>query len=179
MQSLANSGVFWVLLIAGIVVVYGLPTIIGLIRGVDGLGLVVLLNLIGWVAWPAALILAFGPRRLPPPLPAYPLPVQVYSPVVIVYPQQWPSAGRPMTAAPHTVCPRKPPNVCPTAPRLEQCGVLAQLDLPIFGRASVSMCRHPGPRRLQDRCLPAALADGAAPWLGSAAVCGAIPCCAG
>ncbi len=94
MQSLANGGVFWVLLIAGIVVVYALPTIIGLIRGVDGLGLVVLLNLIGWVAWPAALILAFGPRRLPPsPLPAYTLPVQVYSPVVIVYPQQWPLGG--------------------------------------------------------------------------------------
>jgi hypothetical protein len=94
MQSLANSGVFLVLLIAGIVVVYALPTIIGLIREVDGLGLVVLLNLIGWVAWPAALILAFGPRRLPPsPLPPYPPLVLVHSPVVIVYPQQWPLGG--------------------------------------------------------------------------------------
>ena len=95
MQSVANSGVFWGLMIAGIVVVYALPTIIGLIRGVDRLGLVVLLNLIGWIAWPAALILAFGPRRPPPspPLPVYRQPVVVYSPVVIVCPQEWPLYG--------------------------------------------------------------------------------------
>jgi hypothetical protein len=81
MQSLTNSGVFWGLLIGGIVAVYMLPTIIGLIRGVDRLGLVVVLNLLGWVVWPAALVLAFGPRR-PPPAP----PVIVYPPPVLVYP---------------------------------------------------------------------------------------------
>ena len=74
MQALAGSAVFWVLLIVVLVVVYMLPTLIGLIRGVDALALVFLVNLIGapsLIGWPAALILAFGPRRLPPE-PAWP-----------------------------------------------------------------------------------------------------------
>ncbi|HUK73004.1 MAG TPA: superinfection immunity protein [Streptosporangiaceae bacterium] len=75
MQALAGSAVLWVLLIVVLVVVYMLPTLIGLIRGVDALALVFLVNLIGapsLIGWPAALILAFGPRRLPPE-PAWPL----------------------------------------------------------------------------------------------------------
>ncbi len=92
MQSLANSGAFWGLLIAGIIAVYLLPTIIGLIRGVDRLGLVVLLNLLGWMVWPAALILAFGPRRLPPSAP----PVVYSSPVVCTRTHGL-STGRPIT----------------------------------------------------------------------------------
>ena len=88
MQSLGDSGVFWGLLIAGAVVVYMLPTIIGLIRGADRLWLILVLNLLGWVCWPAALILAFAPRPLPPsPLTAiYPPPIIVYPPPVIVCP---------------------------------------------------------------------------------------------
>jgi hypothetical protein len=46
-----------------------LPTLVGLIRGVDQLALVFLVNLIGaptLIGWPAAMILAFGPKRLPP-----------------------------------------------------------------------------------------------------------------
>jgi Superinfection immunity protein len=69
MGAMANSGVLWILLFAVIVLLYFLPTLIGAIRGVDNLALVFLVNLIGGVAfvgWPAALILAFGPRRLPP-----------------------------------------------------------------------------------------------------------------
>jgi len=76
MQSLADSGVFWGLLIAGIIAIYMLPTIIGLIRGVDHLALVFVVNLLGaptWVGWFAALILAFGPRPLPP-APPFPPP---------------------------------------------------------------------------------------------------------
>ncbi len=66
MQSLADSGVLWVLLFAAIAVIYFLPTLIGMARGVDRLALVFLVNLIGaFIGWPAALILAFGPRRLP------------------------------------------------------------------------------------------------------------------
>jgi fucose permease len=67
MGALAASGVFWFVLIALAVVLYLLPTLVGLIRGVDGLALVFLVNLIGGTAligWPAAMILAFGPRRL-------------------------------------------------------------------------------------------------------------------
>jgi hypothetical protein len=69
MQALADSAAFWILLIAVLIVAYMLPTLIGLIRGVDALALVFLVSLIGapiMIGWPAALILAFGPRRLPP-----------------------------------------------------------------------------------------------------------------
>jgi Superinfection immunity protein len=76
MQALANSGAFWVLLMLVLCVIYLLPTIIAVIRGVDQLALVFLVNLIGGLAvvgWPAAMILAFGPRRLPPePPPPWP-----------------------------------------------------------------------------------------------------------
>lgn len=60
-----------------LVVVYLLPTLIGVIRGVDRLALVFLVNLIGaptGIGWVAALILAFGPRRLLPERPLQPRP---------------------------------------------------------------------------------------------------------
>ena len=60
-----------------LIVVYLLPTLIGIIRGVEQLALVFLVNLIGaptGIGWVAALILAFGPRRLPAGLPLYPPP---------------------------------------------------------------------------------------------------------
>src|ERR1035437_3161403 len=61
MQALADSYPFWILLFAVLVVVYLLPTLIGMIRGVDQLALVLLVNLIGGltgVGWLAAIILA-------------------------------------------------------------------------------------------------------------------------
>jgi Superinfection immunity protein len=79
MQALANSAAFWVLLILVLCAAYLLPTIIGMIRRVDRLALVFLVNLIGGttgVGWLAALILAFGPRRispLPPPVCGRPM----------------------------------------------------------------------------------------------------------
>lgn len=74
MGTSANSALFWVVAVMFLVTVYLLPTLIGVIRGVDGLAVVFLVNLIGaptGIGWLAALILAFGPRRLPPepPLP--------------------------------------------------------------------------------------------------------------
>jgi hypothetical protein len=69
MQDLANSYVFWIFAFVALVVVYLLPTLIGMIRGVDRLALVFLVNLIGaptGIGWFAAMILAFGPRPLPP-----------------------------------------------------------------------------------------------------------------
>jgi hypothetical protein len=68
MRELADSGVLWVLAIPALVVLFLLPTLIGLVRGVDQLALVFLVNLIGapaLIGWPAALFLAFGPRRQP------------------------------------------------------------------------------------------------------------------
>jgi len=70
MQALANSLGFWLFVFLAIVVVYLLPTLIGMIRRVDRLALVFLVNLIGaptGVGWLAAMILAFGPRRVPDP----------------------------------------------------------------------------------------------------------------
>jgi hypothetical protein len=76
MQALANSLAFWLFAFLAIVVVYLLPTLIGTIRRVDRLALVFLINLIGaptGVGWLAAMILAFGPRRVPerPSVPMY------------------------------------------------------------------------------------------------------------
>jgi hypothetical protein len=69
MQALANSAAFWVLLILLLCVLYLLPTMIAVLRRADQLGLVFVVNLIGGttgVGWLAAMILAFGPRRLSP-----------------------------------------------------------------------------------------------------------------
>ena len=72
MQALASSYAFWILLLAVLIAVFLLPTLIGMIRGVDRLALVFLVNLIGaptGIGWLAAMILAFGPRRLAPVTP--------------------------------------------------------------------------------------------------------------
>jgi hypothetical protein len=69
-QALADSGVLWILAFTVLPVLYLLPTLIGAARKVDGLALVFLVNLIGaptGVGWLGALIMAFGPRRLPTP----------------------------------------------------------------------------------------------------------------
>ncbi len=85
-QGLSGSPLFWPALIVALAVVYLLPTLIAVIRGTDRLALVFLVNLIGapsGIGWFAAMILAFGPRRLPPaaPLPWQPRPE----------PMQWPA----------------------------------------------------------------------------------------
>jgi hypothetical protein len=75
MQALADTYVFWIFLITALAIVYLLPTLIGMIRGVDALALVFLVNMIGapiGIGWLAAMILAFGPRRLPAPTPWVP-----------------------------------------------------------------------------------------------------------
>jgi hypothetical protein len=68
MDALANSGALWILIFLALAIVFLLPTLVGMIRRVDRLALVILVNLIGGVTgigWLAAMILAFGPRRLP------------------------------------------------------------------------------------------------------------------
>ena len=54
MNTLAHSGIFWAGLIAGLVLLYFLPTMIGVIRKVESLGLLIFLNVlptgVGWFA---------------------------------------------------------------------------------------------------------------------------------
>jgi hypothetical protein len=68
MHTLAHSSVLWVGLIAGLVLLYFLPTMIGIIRKVESLGLLIFLNVPptggGWLA---AMVMAFMlPHREPP-----------------------------------------------------------------------------------------------------------------
>ena len=80
MNAMAQSPWFWFPLIAVLGAVYFLPTIIGLIRNVEGLGWLVLFNVFfPGIGFLAGLILAFGlPRREPlatyPSAPYYPPP---------------------------------------------------------------------------------------------------------
>ena len=80
-----DSDVFWVGLIAGLVLIYFLPTMIGIIRKVESLGLVIFLNVLPTgVGWFAAIVMAFMLPRREPPLTyiRYPYPPQ--------YPGEWP-----------------------------------------------------------------------------------------
>jgi hypothetical protein len=73
-NTLANSAAFWLALIGGLVALYVLPSVIAACRKVDGLGWVIVLNLLpSGVGWVAALVMAFMlPRREPqPPAPRY------------------------------------------------------------------------------------------------------------
>ncbi|GIH68374.1 superinfection immunity protein [Sphaerimonospora thailandensis] len=67
MDALANSIVFWIGLMLLLVVVFLLPSIIGVLRGVENFALLFSLNCLGGltcIGWPAALIAAFLlPRR--------------------------------------------------------------------------------------------------------------------
>ena len=72
MNTLAHSSVFWVALIAGLLVLYILPSLIGAIRKVEGLGWLVVINLLPTgVGWLAALVMAFMLPRRDPPLTYY------------------------------------------------------------------------------------------------------------
>jgi hypothetical protein len=52
---IADSWFFWLAIIDGLAAVYILPTVIGIARQIDGLGLVICLNVIpaGWPGSPA------------------------------------------------------------------------------------------------------------------------------
>jgi hypothetical protein len=72
MNTLTQSPFFWAMLIGGLTVLYVLPIVIGAIRNVEGLGWLVIVNLIPTgIGWLAAMVLAFTlPRQ--EPRPAYP-----------------------------------------------------------------------------------------------------------
>ena len=57
MTTLANSPVFWIGLLAGLGVLYVLPTVIAVFRRVGNIAVVVFLTYLP-IAWPAALVVA-------------------------------------------------------------------------------------------------------------------------
>ncbi len=65
MNTLASSYVFWIALIIGLLALYILPSVIAAIRGVEGLGWIIVINLLPTgVGWLAAFIAALClPRR--------------------------------------------------------------------------------------------------------------------
>jgi len=65
MNALAHSYSFWIALIFGLLGLYVLPTVIAAIRGVEGLGWIIVINLLPTgIGWLAALIAALMlPRR--------------------------------------------------------------------------------------------------------------------
>jgi hypothetical protein len=72
MNALAHSYLFWIALIFVLLGLYILPSVIAAIRGVEGLGWIIVINLLPTgVGWFAALIAALVlPRREPPPAPS-------------------------------------------------------------------------------------------------------------
>ena len=65
MTALADSPLFWTGLLASLAALYVLPTTIAVIRQVEDIPLVVILNCFP-IAWPAALLLAcMTPRKEP------------------------------------------------------------------------------------------------------------------
>lgn len=67
MNVLAHSYLFWIALILGLLGLYILPSVIAAMRGVEGLGWIIVINLLPTgIGWLAALIAALAlPRREP------------------------------------------------------------------------------------------------------------------
>jgi hypothetical protein len=82
-NALAHSYLFWAVLILGLLALYILPSVIAGVRGVQGLGWIILINLLPTgVGWLAALIAALAlPGRNHPiaqraphhPTPGFPI----------------------------------------------------------------------------------------------------------
>jgi hypothetical protein len=64
MNVLAHSYLFWIALIVGLLALYVLPSVIAAIRGVEGLGWIIVINLLpSGIGWVAALIAALALPR--------------------------------------------------------------------------------------------------------------------
>jgi Superinfection immunity protein len=83
MNALAHSFFFWIALILVLLGLYILPSVIAISRGVEGLGWIIVINLLPTgVGWFAALVGALMlPRRRARPAPSsYPYHRQTYPP---------------------------------------------------------------------------------------------------
>lgn len=79
MNELSSSMLFWLALILGLLLIYIVPSLIAAIRRVDGLGWIIVINLLPTgVGWLAALVLALAlpGRRGRSPQPRVPEPGQ-------------------------------------------------------------------------------------------------------
>jgi len=96
MNALASSYLFWIALIFGLLALYILPSVIAAIRRVEGLGWIIVINLLPTgIGWLAALIGAIAlPRREPSPAPLpFQYDAQPYRPAVFTPGHQaWPGA---------------------------------------------------------------------------------------
>jgi len=64
MSVLAHSYLFWIALIVGLLALYVLPSVIAAVRGVEGLGWIIVINLLPTgIGWFAALIAALALPR--------------------------------------------------------------------------------------------------------------------
>lgn len=84
MNALAHSYIFWTGLILGLLALYILPSVIAAIRGVEGLGWIIVINLLPTgIGWFAALIGALMlPRRETQAQPLRPSGAEGYWPTV-------------------------------------------------------------------------------------------------
>jgi len=73
MNTFLGSGPFWILLIGGLTLLYFSPVIIGVIRRVELISVIIVLNVVP-ILWPAALLSAFMQPRRDPRYPLYPSP---------------------------------------------------------------------------------------------------------
>lgn len=82
MDNYESSLWFWLLIIGGLATLAVLPTLIAIIRRVDSISTIILINTLGcatFVGWPAALALALTmPRRDELLMPPYPSPDRPY-----------------------------------------------------------------------------------------------------
>ena len=97
MNALASSYLFWIALIFGLLALYILPSVIAAIRRVEGLGWIIVINLLPTgIGWLAALIGAIAlPRREPSLAPwlsqydAQPYPSAAFTPGHQAWPGAW------------------------------------------------------------------------------------------
>jgi hypothetical protein len=116
MNALAHSYLFWIVVILGLLGLYILPSVIATIRRVEGLGWIIVINLLPTgVGWFAALIGALMlPRREPSAMQSL-YAMRSYPAVYIQERQAWPESrhqGKELI--------RLPPLQCLPPPR---CGV--------------------------------------------------------
>ncbi len=92
MNALAHSYFFWIFLTSGLLGLYILPSVIAAIRGVEGLGWIIVINLlptgVGWLAALIAALMLPGREPLTPPAPS-PHGTQAY-PHAVYGPEQFP-----------------------------------------------------------------------------------------